>query len=178
MRHVPDRSPESMFLHQYAIMQDTNRRQYAESFTGTRFRRLGREPLTSGVLGRDYGSGALLLDSSIPQFLNSSILQFVKSTRQVVKSTRNSSIPQFFKSSSPQETSRASASPADPDAYINGALIARTRRIYQLVHLFTVMSSMCSVTGSTYIYLVYSPSCLEKISHATTRRENPRTLDW
>ena len=113
-----------------------------------------------------------------PQFLNSSILQFVKSTRQVVKSTRNSSIPQFFKSSSPQETSRASASPADPDAYINGALISQTRRIYQLVHLFTVMSSMCSVTGSTYIYLVYSPSCLEKISHATTRRENPRTLDW
>ena len=58
----------AMFLHRYAIMQDTNRGQHAMSFTGIRFRRLGREPL----LGRRPGSRCgctLLLDSSIPQVL-------------------------------------------------------------------------------------------------------------
>jgi len=60
----------AMFLHQYAIMQDTNRRQHARSFTGIRFRRLGRGPLLGRRPGSRLGFWGLapgLLDSSIPQ---------------------------------------------------------------------------------------------------------------
>ena len=62
----------AMFLHQYAIMQDTNRRQHAMSFTGIRFRRLDRGPL----LGRRPGSRWGLAPCSwTPRFLNSSSIQ-------------------------------------------------------------------------------------------------------
>ena len=126
----------AMFLHQYAIMQDTNSRQHARSFTGIRFRRLDRGPLLGRRPGSRLGFWGLapgLVDSSIPQMTSRTrscpppIAQ--RKQASLVEGLRQCSwTPQFFNSSSTQETSRASATPADPDAYINGALIARTRR--------------------------------------------------
>ena len=130
----------AMFLHRYAIMQDTNRGQHAMSFTGIRFRRLGREPL----LGRRPGSRWGLAPCSwTPRFLNSS---------------------------STQETSRAD-SISGPEEHCSD------QTLYQLVHLVHSHVKYVQCHGVN-LYIVYSPSCLKKVSHATTRRENPRTLDW
>ena len=73
-------------------------------------------------------------------------------------------------SSSTQETSRAD-SISGPEEHCSD------QTLYQLVHLVHSHVKYVQCHGVN-LYIVYSPSCLKKVSHATTRRENPRTLDW
>ena len=70
-----------------------------------------------------------------PRFLNSSILQFVNSTRQVLKSSRNSSIPQFFYSSRPQETPR----------FLNSSILQVLKKHHELVHRRVIQTHISTV---------------------------------
>ena len=144
-----------MFLHQYAITQDTNRRHHAMSFTGIRFRRLDRGPLLGRRPGSRLGFWGLapgLLDSSIPQITSRSrscpppIAQ--RKQESLVEGLRQFSWTlQFFNSSSTQVLKKHHEQTRYP-AQTN---MARTRRNIDECTWFTFMPSMCSVTGSTYI---------------------------